>query len=199
MGKGRDVAALESDGRTMDVRTLEAHAGTLRDELDSFKRRESSYCDLEMISFKEEDAQSNITDPTAGLHQNTVIFLDPICHSVTGALVEVSKYPKKAFDPETRNLLQGVREAACAVAESCQGAFAGASGIIDKRLEVTIGRAARRSKSARPDTFSTYTTNRNPYADSSGSRTRSFDLLPSASMASSSRAHNLCDTSERGV
>lgn len=94
---------------------------------------------------------------------------------------------------------QGVRESLQAVAGSIRGPFAAAPGVAATSLGVTTGRAASRSKSARPNTSLSRTTNLDAYPDASSSFERSANNLSINSMSFSPEAHNSCVLSGCGV
>lgn len=75
------------------------------------KRRESPNCNLAGMTRKLADAQGDIDDMVAGLHRDTVGLYDCIRCGVDGALVEISRCLKRAFDRKVRSLQQSVRDA----------------------------------------------------------------------------------------
>lgn len=70
----------------------------LGDESDSNKRRKSTNCDIKVMTREVADAQVDITNLLAGLHQNAVRSYDSIGRGVDGVSVDVSRCLKEAFN-----------------------------------------------------------------------------------------------------
>lgn len=100
------------------MRALGAHVRMLGDKLESVKRRELPNCDLDMVARKVADAQGDTTNLASGLHRKTVRSYDSIRLGVDGALVEVSKPLKEAFDREAQSLQQSDHNAVCRAANA---------------------------------------------------------------------------------
>lgn len=103
------------------------------------KRRESTHCDLVIITRNAADAQSDTTNTVTGLHQETVSFYHCIRCGVDGALVKVRRRLTEVFDCEARSLQQSVCKAVCRAAEGTCKSFTNAPVAIDKRLRLAAG------------------------------------------------------------
>lgn len=113
----------------------------LCEKLGSLKCHESTECNLEAIVRKVADAHYDTTNMGTWMPRSTVSSYAVICRDIDGALVEVSKRLKEAFDCEARTLKQSFCDALLAAVESTRVQFAGSLGALDKSMGMVIGRA----------------------------------------------------------
>lgn len=148
MVEARDPVAVNLSSRQIEVETLGACVRLLSDELDSLKRHEFTDCNIEVMPLKLADDRGEITSLISCLHRNILISYDSTLHGVYGAVGEVCRCPKEAFDREAQNLLQKVRDTICGAAKKNRGSFANAPDATDKWRRVIVERATCASQMA---------------------------------------------------
>lgn len=168
--KARDSAVAKSGSRQKEVKALEARVRMLGGEMDSLKRRESANSDLEVMTRKIVNAQGDITNVVTGLHRDAVSSYDSIRGRFDGALVEVSRRRKEAFDRKAQSLQQSVGEAVRGAPEGSRWSFVSAPAAIDKNLGIIVGRAAETGGSAKPKAASSHSASRGAQAGASRDR-----------------------------
>lgn len=73
-------------------------------ELDFLKPRDSTNCDLEVMTRKVAGVRGDIYNTDTGLHRVTVSMYDSIKRRVDRTLAEVCRHLEESFDHEARSL-----------------------------------------------------------------------------------------------
>lgn len=109
--------------------------------------------------------QGKITNLPMVFSTDTVSSYDAIGHGAIGAIVEVGRRPKEAFDREARNPQQSVRDRVREAAKKTRDSFANEPDEMDMWSRVKLEQAACTVVSARPRVSSSRSASQDAQAD----------------------------------
>lgn len=144
----------------------------MKDELDLLKWKESTGCDIKVVSRMEVDAKGNIKSLADGLSRNICESNSSIQHSMDHSLVELSKRLTEMFDRVAMALQPGVIDAVCTAVAGVQESFVDASKVVNRSLSFNV-ELQKRDESARPRSSSAHSVNYEPRQSRTGAASNS--------------------------
>lgn len=116
------------------AKLLEPRNGLLLDELDFLKRKESAWCNKELVSRKLADVKGEVNNLVDGLCRGTFDSYANIRHNVDQMLLAAGRRLKKLIDCEAQELQQRVHAALCNAAGDVQESFVGAPEVVNRSV-----------------------------------------------------------------
>lgn len=139
IAKARDDAIATATEQSRQTKMVEARLGGMKDELDSFKQKESTDRGMEVIYCKAAFTEGVINNLADGLRRDTFDSYANMRHNVDQSFVVVVKLLKKMPDHEAMDLQQGDRDALRIAGGGVQKLFAATTEVADRRLTLIAG------------------------------------------------------------
>lgn len=156
--KTRDDAISSAKEKDWKTKMLESCIGLWKDGLYLLKRKESTGCDVEVVSRKVANAKgkdNNLVDET---RQDTFNLYAHNRHSVDQTLLALGTRLRKLFYREVQELQRSVHAGLCDAAGGFQESFVSAPEVVNRNQNLIVGQA-RQDESARLRPCTTHSAN----------------------------------------